>query len=223
MPIRIGVISDTHYPERVPYLPYDELAEIFADCDAIVHCGDIETMRVIDELGRIAPVYAVRGDDEIDTQSLPLKRVVEIGGKRIGLHHAERPFWVEMRNKIGKKLGFYDGIDWDNVESWLLDEFKDDNVDAIIFGHFHIPYIKLVNGVFLFSSGSVFKQHIDSTRWRSRYARHWFRRFTSRLQESYVTHKVHPATVGIVTIDEGGLMSAEHIELAPIDYTIAPS
>ena len=219
----IGILSDTHYPERVPYLPYEEFAETFTGCDAILHCGDIESLRVIEELERIAPVYAVRGDDEMDTHALPLKRVVEIGGKRIGLHHGERPLWIELRNKIGKKIGFYDGIDWNNVERWLLDVFKLDDVDAIVFGHFHIPYSKRIGDVLLFNSGSVFKHHIESITWRSHYAEHWLRRMTSHLQKNYMSGQtIHPPTVGILTIDDDGNISAEHIELAPIDYTLTP-
>jgi uncharacterized protein len=55
---RIGLISDTHNlvrPEALQYL---------TGCDAIVHAGDICNMAVLDALARIAPVTAVRGNND---------------------------------------------------------------------------------------------------------------------------------------------------------------
>jgi putative phosphoesterase len=64
---RIGLISDTHNlvrPEALQYL---------AGCDAIIHAGDICNPAVLDALARIAPVTAVRGNNDIDgaVASLP--------------------------------------------------------------------------------------------------------------------------------------------------------
>src|SRR5215207_6664604 len=96
---RIGVISDTHYPERVPYLPYDAIEQVFRGCDLILHAGDLESMNVITQLEAIAPVCAVRSDDGIDTFDLPEKRIIEIGGMRIGMHHGHRPYMVELPSR----------------------------------------------------------------------------------------------------------------------------
>jgi predicted phosphodiesterase len=55
---RIGLISDTHNlvrPEALLHL---------AGCDAIIHAGDICEQAVLDALGRIAPVTAVRGNND---------------------------------------------------------------------------------------------------------------------------------------------------------------
>lgn len=60
---------------------------------------DIEAQTVLDKLETIAPVYAVRGDDEIDTHHLPEKRILEFAGKRIGLHHGHRSFWQELPSR----------------------------------------------------------------------------------------------------------------------------
>ncbi|ABE31446.1 phosphodiesterase, family protein [Paraburkholderia xenovorans LB400] len=55
---RVGLISDTHNlvrPEALQYL---------AGCDAIIHAGDICNEAVLEALGRIAPVTAVRGNND---------------------------------------------------------------------------------------------------------------------------------------------------------------
>ncbi len=55
---RIGLISDTHgllRPEAIAFL---------AGCDRIVHAGDICDPSVLEALARIAPVVAVRGNND---------------------------------------------------------------------------------------------------------------------------------------------------------------
>lgn len=56
--VRIGLISDTHgllRPEAVAFL---------RGCDHIVHAGDIGDERILAELSRLAPVVAVRGNND---------------------------------------------------------------------------------------------------------------------------------------------------------------
>src|SRR5665213_4075452 len=58
VPIRVGVISDTHgllRPQALEFLKGSEL---------IIHCGDICQPAVIEELSRLAPVTAVRGNND---------------------------------------------------------------------------------------------------------------------------------------------------------------
>ncbi|MFM0724425.1 metallophosphoesterase family protein [Paraburkholderia strydomiana] len=63
---RIGLISDTHNlmrPEALNYL---------AGCDAIIHAGDICNQAVLDALRQIAPVTAVRGNNDTGDWAAPL-------------------------------------------------------------------------------------------------------------------------------------------------------
>ena len=55
---RIGIISDTHGMLR------PEVLDNLNGCDAIVHGGDLNKQKILDELNRIAPVYAVRGNND---------------------------------------------------------------------------------------------------------------------------------------------------------------
>jgi putative phosphoesterase len=70
---RIGVISDTHGLLR------EQALEALRGSELIIHGGDIGGSEIIDSLGRIAPIVAVRGntDRESWTAALPEKAVVE--------------------------------------------------------------------------------------------------------------------------------------------------
>lgn len=67
MKLRIGLISDTHgllRPEAVAFLQ---------GCDHIVHAGDIVEPSTLDALARIAPVTAVRGNNDFGPWAEALK------------------------------------------------------------------------------------------------------------------------------------------------------
>ncbi len=70
----IGVISDTHgllRPEAVAALEGSAL---------IIHAGDVGHARILEELGELAPVRAVRGNtDGSATGPLPWTDVVDLG------------------------------------------------------------------------------------------------------------------------------------------------
>src|ERR1019366_3030529 len=79
----ISVISDTHgllRPESVEALQGSEL---------IIHAGDVGKPEILDDLRKIAPVVAVRGnvDGGIWAQGLPQTRTLEIGDVRIYVIH----------------------------------------------------------------------------------------------------------------------------------------
>jgi putative phosphoesterase len=73
---RIGVLSDTHIPQRGARLP-DALLRRFEDVELILHAGDLSTLAVLDQLSAYAPVEAVRGNVE----------QLVMGGCEIGLVH----------------------------------------------------------------------------------------------------------------------------------------
>ena len=72
-PTRIGVISDTHGLLR------QEAIESLRGCEVIIHAGDIGGREILDELARVAPVVAVRGNNDRDAwaASLPETAVVD--------------------------------------------------------------------------------------------------------------------------------------------------
>jgi len=79
----IGIISDTHGLVRPQAL------EALKDVDMILHAGDIGSQDVLGTLNEIAPVVAVRGNnDKADwARSLPDWEVVEVGNVSIYMLH----------------------------------------------------------------------------------------------------------------------------------------
>ncbi|WP_296879467.1 metallophosphoesterase family protein [Thomasclavelia sp.] len=55
---KIGIISDTH-----DVLKEAVLTDL-KDCDYIIHAGDITKQEILDKLKQLAPVYAVKGNND---------------------------------------------------------------------------------------------------------------------------------------------------------------
>jgi putative phosphoesterase len=79
----VGVISDTHGLLRA-----EALAEL-AGVDVIVHAGDIGGPEVLEALRRIAPVIAVRGNNDRAAWAHALPEIVRtrVGGVRVCVVH----------------------------------------------------------------------------------------------------------------------------------------
>src|SRR5205814_9701206 len=73
---RIGLISDTHGLLR------KEAVEALRGSELILHAGDVGKPEILEELRKIAPVVAVRGNVDIEpwAQALPETAVAEAGG-----------------------------------------------------------------------------------------------------------------------------------------------
>jgi putative phosphoesterase len=61
--VRIGLVADTHIPEARAQL-WPQVFDAFAGCDAILHAGDIHELWLLDQLERVAPVFAARGNGD---------------------------------------------------------------------------------------------------------------------------------------------------------------
>ena len=81
--VRVGLISDTHGLLR------PEALEAMRGCDAIVHAGDIGTPEILEALAALAPVTAVRGNNDRGPWARALLEVarLELGGVRILVIH----------------------------------------------------------------------------------------------------------------------------------------
>lgn len=82
-PLCIGVISDTHGLLR------PEATSALRGVDAIVHAGDIGGAEILEALETIAPVAAIRGNNDRAAwaRAIPEQRVVEYGAAKIYLLH----------------------------------------------------------------------------------------------------------------------------------------
>ena len=130
----IGLISDTHIPDRAKILPQNVI-DAFEDVDLILHAGDLTSPRVIEELERIAPVMAVQGNmDRVNGIDLPKAKKLEAEGLKIGMVHGE----------------VYPRADTQQ----LVYLAKELDVDILVSGHSHQPKIEKKDGVLLINPGS---------------------------------------------------------------------
>jgi len=119
----IGVISDTHGHLRAG------VAEALKGADLIIHAGDIGKPEVLEALGNIAPVHAVRGNmDGHWAFGLPETAVVEIGD-----------FLLCVLHDIFR-------LDIDPAAAGFA---------AVINGHTHTPSIENRKGVLYLNPGSA--------------------------------------------------------------------
>jgi hypothetical protein len=81
--LRIGLISDTHGLLR------SEALQFLRGCDHIVHGGDIGGPEILSQLAELAPVSAVRGNnDSADWASaIPATQLLQFGAARIYVIH----------------------------------------------------------------------------------------------------------------------------------------
>lgn len=146
--VRLGVICDSHIPDRMRALPPAAL-EALAGVDAILHAGDICVQRVLDTLAEVAPVYAVRGNRDLMLR-LPLDRELTFEGVRVGLTHGHGGWRRYAREKVlAAVLGYYHTRFLRQVRG------RFGAVQAVVFGHSHRPVNLMMNGVLMFNPGSL--------------------------------------------------------------------
>jgi uncharacterized protein len=132
--MRIAVISDTHMPRGPRRLP-DACVEQLEAADAILHAGDLMELEVLQALQALGPpVYAVRGNvDSAELQArLPLQRLLDLGGVRVGMVHDAGPSAGRLQR--------------------MRNRFPD--AQAVVFGHSHIPLHETRDGFQIFNPGS---------------------------------------------------------------------
>lgn len=133
-PATLGAISDTHITTPGRRLPAP-LLEALRACDYILHAGDICVPEVLDQLAEIAPVFAVRGNNDRPdlAASLPLEYVFRIGAVRLGLLHGH-----------GERRGARDAA---------LNRMRG-QVACVVYGHSHRPEVASCDGLLLVNPGS---------------------------------------------------------------------
>lgn len=154
-PFNILIISDTHLP-RGGTLP-EFLTGFFRDLepDLILHCGDIYDLRLLSDLGSIAPVYAVRGNRDILMWfSLPPFIDLKVNGFRIHIEHGQghiieysqkklRIFWKRLRHKPWK----YD------KNTRVIPDFH--SYDVCCAGHTHLLQIFQIDQTMIVNPGHL--------------------------------------------------------------------
>ncbi|MHB9155491.1 MAG: metallophosphoesterase family protein [Endomicrobiales bacterium] len=120
----IGILSDTHGLLR------EEVIEKLRPCSRIIHAGDVGDRPVLEELQKIAPVTAVRGNTDrgLWAEALGKTEYVEFRGFRIFVLH-----------DIGR-------LDLDPAAA---------GVQAVVYGHSHAPSLEYRGQVLFLNPGSA--------------------------------------------------------------------
>jgi putative phosphoesterase len=145
----IGLISDTHVPERCLALPPAVLT-VLRDADLVLHAGDIGELWVLDRLSALAPVVAVHGNDEtIEAQhALPYQQVIAVAGQRVLLTHAHYPDRDE-------ELASRHGDAWEPILERRAAMGRRAGAGIVVFGHTHVPMVHPDGDVLLVNPGAI--------------------------------------------------------------------
>jgi putative phosphoesterase len=132
----LGVLSDTHFVKKAAAINLAQrlLRGPFQEVQAIFHAGDLVD-DALDGCFDAIPFYAVRGNMDSSHPDRPIKRVVNLENWRIGLIHG----W-------GRPSEVADHV-------WR--EFSTEDLDVLIFGHSHSPWLSRVGKTLLFNPGSA--------------------------------------------------------------------
>lgn len=122
--MKIGLISDTHGLLR------PEALTALAGVAEIIHAGDIGTAEILEGLRAIAPVHAVRGNNDRGpwADKVPLRLLLRRGGVRIHVLH--------------------------DVNELTADG-EEDSFDVVVAGHSHKPGVTERGRVLLVNPGSA--------------------------------------------------------------------
>lgn len=128
--MRIAVLSDTHGLLR------PEVAGIIQDSNVVIHGGDINSQKILDQIKNTAkpnaPLFAVHGNNDKEwAEHLPQTLEFELAGKRFFLVHNKK------------------------------DIPSDVDADIIIFGHTHKYYEEQIDGRLWLNPGSCGKRRFN--------------------------------------------------------------
>jgi putative phosphoesterase len=133
--MRIVVLADTHV-NRLEYLP-KKIIDALSMVDLVIHAGDFTDVQVLEELKRLREVKAVQGNmDSVELKTvLPVKEIVEIENKRIGITHGSGSPW--------------------GIEGRVRKMFESNRIDIIVYGHSHRSQNKVIDDILFFNPGKA--------------------------------------------------------------------
>jgi putative phosphoesterase len=109
--------------------------DVMRSADLILHAGDIVTDEVLDELKALGPaVEAVHGNmDSVELrEKLPAQKTIEVNGASLALVHDSGP----AVGRLERLRRMFPGV------------------DAVVFGHSHMPLHESREGFQIFNPGS---------------------------------------------------------------------
>ena len=137
MTAKIAILGDTHI-RNLRELPRDIMKEV-EESEWVIHVGDYISIDVLDDLiklkgDRFKGVYG-NADPQSIRNRVKSKEIIEILGKKIGITHPASGGPSEI------------------IETQVLTEFNNANVDIIIYGHTHDAKISQEGNTWLINPG----------------------------------------------------------------------
>lgn len=133
--MRIVVFSDTHNNSSRMISVLNKIIGV----DAVIHCGDgVRDLEEISARFLNIKIFGVSGN--CDMASGKYKDIIEIGGKRIFVTHGHM-YGVKAETEI----------DYPTIR----DKGRELSVDAVVFGHTHLPYNKNWGDIVVMNPGSI--------------------------------------------------------------------
>ncbi len=132
-PVTVAVLADTHLRAGRRALPEAAWA-VVRTADVVLHAGDVVEADLLDELGAVAPVHAVLGNNDRGLERLlPDRLELALGGVRVAMVH-------DSGARAGRPA---------RLRRWFPE------ADVVVFGHSHEPVDEVgVDGQRLFNPGS---------------------------------------------------------------------
>ena len=182
MTVRVGAVSDTHMPMRLKELPPGLFAAL-EGVDLLLHAGDVGDLSVLDEVSALAPIVAVHGNDDSDDSQrfLPYTALVTVESIRILLWHGH---YQDRREEFASRQT----DDFQPKLRHIARVAQAAGAAIAVFGHWHIPLVREMDGVTLVNPGAVASGNA----------------ITRQLRQVAAT----------LEIDDAGLVAVRHIDLA---------
>ncbi len=134
--LRLALVADTHSaPHRDCLARLRDVAP-----DAVLHAGDIGDLAVLDALGSVAPVYAVRGNIDERAPDLPDVLTLDV---------------VEGDALWMRVLLTHIAVHGPKLRAEVFREATRANAGVVVCGHSHVPFAGRDRGITVFNPGSV--------------------------------------------------------------------
>ena len=128
MKMKIVVVSDSHGKKGI----LDEIYNQHQDADMFLHCGDI-----LEDEYHYPEYITVQGNNDL-FYDYPMHRIINVGEHKIYMAQSHQFSYFKREEQMVKTA-------------------KQHQCDIFCFGHTHIAYDKVVDGVRLINPGSVFR------------------------------------------------------------------
>ena len=129
--MRVLIVSDTHGRHR----SLDQALELAGDVDMFIHLGDVEGGEEYIDAAVTCEKHIIGGNNDFFTD-LPREEEFYIGTKKVFIAHGHN-YYVSLDPREIKEEG------------------RARNVDIVMFGHTHRPYLEQDQGITALNPGSL--------------------------------------------------------------------